>query len=188
MNWDHQPSQSGVIVSVSKPHILVTAVVSALALAALTACSSPASTSAAASGSTAGTAAPSAAASSAPAASGPDACQLVTEALVTSVLGVDPGAATSSPGFGGDGSTTCKYGSSDLTTQVSLQADLYFPASVYDKSQVSGAVDPTSGDRGYVAVGAVLVVKGKVGVFVIGTGIGSIDQGQALAAAIVGAE
>jgi hypothetical protein len=151
---------------------------------ALAGCSSPTPAPATDSG-TASDAGTTPSAAPAPAASGPDACALVTPAVIQSVLGVDPGAGTSSAGFGGTGSTTCKYASSDLIAQVSLDADTYYPATIYDKSQVSGAVDPTSGDRGYVAPGAMLVVKGKVGVFVTGSAITSIDQGQALAAALV---
>ena len=151
---------------------------------ALSGCSAPTPTADGAAAPTA-VASPSAAPAPATAATGPDACALVTEALVQSVLGVDPGAATSSTGFGGAGSTTCKYAASDLLAQVSLDAGTYYPATIYDKSQVSGAVDPASGDRGYVATGAMLVVKGKVGVFVTGGAITSIDQGQALAAALV---
>src|SRR5476649_736254 len=89
-------------------------------------------------------------ASSAPAASGPDACALVTESMLTSTLGTDPGAGVSKPGNGGTGSTTCHY-ANNTDVQVSLQADLYLPASIYSPAGVDGAVAPTVGDRGYVA-------------------------------------
>jgi hypothetical protein len=125
-------------------------------------------------------------ASSAPAASGPDACTLVTEAMLTAALGTDPGAGVSSPGNGGTGSTTCTYGSA-VVVQVSLQPDTYLPATLYSPTTVDGAVATAVGDRGYIATGATLVVKGQVGVFVTYAHAGSLDQGQALAAAIVGA-
>ncbi|MEO8094147.1 MAG: hypothetical protein ABI632_04345 [Pseudolysinimonas sp.] len=165
--------------------ILLAATVSVLALGVLAGCSAavPAGTTPGDSGAPA----PAPAVTTAPAASAPDACVLVSESVLTQALGVDPGAATSKPGNGGDGSTTCTYASSDIITQVSGQADLYYPASIYDKSQVDGAVDPTAGDRGYVAAGAFLVVKGQVGVFVTGSGI-SVDQAQAVVAAVVSAE
>ncbi|MEO6117367.1 MAG: hypothetical protein ABIP33_13370 [Pseudolysinimonas sp.] len=125
-------------------------------------------------------------ASSAPAASGPDACALVTEAVLSASLGRDPGAGVSSPGNGGTGSTTCTYGKA-VIVQVSLQPDTYLPATLYSPTTVDGAVAPAVGDRGYVATGATLVVKGQVGVFVTYTPDATIGQGQALAAAIVGA-
>ncbi|MEO6532430.1 MAG: hypothetical protein ABIO06_02530 [Pseudolysinimonas sp.] len=124
-------------------------------------------------------------ASSAPAASGPDACTLVSESMLTSTLGTDPGAGVSTPGNGGAGSSTCTYGNA-VVVQVSLQPDTYLPATLYSPSTVDGAVAPAVGDRGYIATGATLVVKGQVGVFVTYTHEASLDQGQALAAAIVG--
>jgi len=123
-------------------------------------------------------------ASSAPAASGPDACTLVSESVLTAALGADPGSGVSSPGNGGAGSTTCTYGTA-VVVQISLQPDIYLPATLYSTTTVSGSVAPAVGDRGYIATGATLVVKGQVGVFVTYTHAASLDQGQALAAAIV---
>jgi hypothetical protein len=125
-------------------------------------------------------------ASAAPAATGPKACELVTEAMITAAYGFDPGTGTEKDGFGGAGSTECSYGTK-VIVQVSLQADLYYPASTYDKSGVPGAEDPdpsASVDRGYVAEEAVLVVKGQTGVFVTVVQNVGIPANQALAKAI----
>jgi hypothetical protein len=72
--------------------------------------------------------------------------------------------------------------------QATPDADSYMPDSFYSPAGVAGSVAPSSGDRGYVAPGAVAVVVGKVGVFVTTTAPGlTVDQGQTLAAAIAGA-
>ena len=165
--------------------LLATTLLATIALMLLAGCSAPAATpaSSAATDSGDGGTAPTTA-DSAPAASGPDACTLVTESILASTLGTDPGTGVPSPGNGGTGSTTCTYGTA-VVVQVSLQPDTYLPASIYGPSGVSGAVAPAVGDRGYIAPSATLVVKGQVGVFVTHTQAASLDQGQALAAAIV---
>ena len=128
-------------------------------------------------------------ASAAPAATGPKACDLVTAAMIQAAYGFDPGAGTAKEGFGGAGSTECDYGTK-VIVQVSLQSDLYYPASTYSKSGVPGAEDPDPAagvDRGYVASEAVLVVKGQTGVFVTVVQHVGIPANQALAKAIGGA-
>jgi hypothetical protein len=127
--------------------------------------------------------------SAAPVATGPKACELVTAAMIQAAYGYDPGTGTEKGGFGGAGSTECDYdGTGKTIVQVSLQADTYFPAATYDKSQVEGAADPdaaSGAERGYIAPEAVLVVKGGVGVFVTTVQKVGIPAGQTLAKAIV---
>jgi len=165
--------------------VFATALLAASAVLLLAGCSAPTGTAASTPASDTGDGGTSpSGASSAPAASGPDACTLVSESVLTTALGADPGSGVSSPGNGGTGSTTCTYGTA-VVVQVSLQPDTYLPASLYSPTTVDGAVAPAVGDRGYIATGATLVVKGQVGVFVTYAHAASLDQGQALAAAIV---
>lgn len=154
------------------------------ALALLAGCSAPAGggASSAATDTGDGGTSPSSA-SSAAATSGSDACALVTETVLTTALGTDPGASTSQPGNGGTGSSTCHYADNTIV-QVSLQADTYLPGSLYSPSTVDGAVAPAVGDRGYVASEGVLVVKGQTGVLVTWSHPATIAQGQALVAAV----
>ena len=164
--------------------LVASTLLAAGALILLVGCSSPTtgSPSSAATDTGDGGTSPTSAASAA-AASGPDACALVSEAVLTTALGTDPGTGVSSPGNGGTGSTTCRY-PNNTDVQVSLQADTYLPASIYSPAGVDGAVAPAVGDRGYVAAEGVLVVKGQTGVLVTWAHPATLDQGQALAAAI----
>ncbi len=164
---------------------LASTAVTLMAVAVLLAgCSTPSSPAATSTGGGDGGTSPSSASSAPAAASGPDACALVTASILQTALGSTPGSGVSSAGHEEAGSSTCTY-SDGTVVQLTAQADSYLPASIYSPSGVAGAVAPTSGDRGYVATEAVLVVKGQTGVFVTYTHEASLDQGQALAAAIV---
>jgi hypothetical protein len=101
-----------------------------------------------------------------------NACTIVTEALITQSLGIDPGAGVPS------GDDVCNFKTADgsvlIVAQTSPQADLYYPTSIYDASVVTGATAITSGvDRGYYQAptngtgnSGILVVKSNKAVFV----------------------
>ncbi|MES2170780.1 MAG: hypothetical protein V4479_08670 [Actinomycetota bacterium] len=166
---------------IRRPHILLAPALVVAAVIALAGCSAATPTSAPSEASDGGTS-PSTASSPA-ASTGPKACELVTAAVLQSTLGVAAGTGSEKSGFGGPGSTECDY--TGIIVQVSLQADTYYPAASYSPAGVPGSAAPASGDRGYVAPSAILVVKGQTGVFVTLTHQVTIDQGQALATAIV---
>jgi hypothetical protein len=100
-----------------------------------------------------------------------NACMIVTEALITQSLGIDPGAGVAS------GDDVCNFKTADgsvlIVAQTSPQAELYYPTSIYDASAVEGATPITSGvDRGYYQAptngtgnSGILVVKSNKAVF-----------------------
>jgi len=108
------------------------------------------------------------------AAGGFAACAVVTESMIATNLGTDPGAGVASD------PQTCTYKSADGTSllivvQTTTQPDVYLPESFYSTATVDGAIALTSGvDRGYYKGpgpddhnGTYLVVKGGKGVLVV---------------------
>jgi len=108
------------------------------------------------------------------AAGGFTACAVVTESMIATYLGTDPGAGVASD------PETCTYKSADGTSlvivaQTTTQPDVYMPDSFYSAQTVQGATALTSGvDRGYYKGpgpddhnGTYLVVKNGKGVLVV---------------------
>jgi hypothetical protein len=117
-----------------------------------------------------------------------DGCTLVPAELLQDTLDLDPGEATPVPSAV-DGPDSCEYDALFGTVQVSTDAETYFTGKIYEPDAVPGAVDaPAPADRGYVAVGGFLVVRGETGVlFTAGDPRDStLEQWTALAAEVVG--
>ncbi len=115
------------------------------------------------------------------AASGPDGCGLVTEQMIRTALGTDPGSCapeasnTSGPASG-------RYATIHADVQISTQASLYMPAASCSQSAVSGSLAIPGTDRGYASTGGFCLVKGETGVMVTGFVQGATaDQVLALA-------
>jgi hypothetical protein len=139
---------------------------------------------------TPGTTTAAAATTTTAAAGGFAACAVVTESMIATILGTDPGA-----GVAPD-PQTCDYKSQDGTSlvivvQTTTQPDVYLPASFYSATTVQGATALTSGvDRGYYKGpgpddhnGTYLVVKGGKGVLVVIFINGAYTGGNVLALA-----
>jgi hypothetical protein len=118
----------------------------------------------------------------------PDGCTLIPAELIRETLGIDAGkgaAQTSAVG----GPDSCEYGVILGSVQISTDADTFFAGEVYEPDAVPDAVDaPEPADRGYVAVGGFLVVRGDTGVlFTAGDPRDStLEQWTALATEVAG--